>query len=178
MKKIKTYVSATLLSLLLITGLASCKKESSNKPNYGNTPRKPVPASLTGLWVATHVSGSTITYPGGRTEPTWAQGFAFTINADGTGICVVSADTHGPASETYSRVDQDCTYEITLNNDNTMTLKLYIVAGKVYENNVFLHDLAASKCYPQAPVEAYTCTLGENSTGKYFESGAERFYKR
>lgn len=80
--------------------------------------------------------------------PPFLRGTVFQFNADGTGFWTFFAAGSGYTGKSESRVDMDCTFKIEQVADNKVTIHYYVVSGKVYQNNVFLHNLEAAKVLP------------------------------
>ncbi len=164
-----------LVTLLLVS--TSCQPGDGVQSNkYGNGPRKPVPSELVGEWMYTSVSSSNVVSPNGHTVPTWSLGSVYHINADGTGWSIVTASTATYTSENTQRVEENGTFEIDLDRDGEMVFRFYPANGKVYNNDVFAHDLEAAKLYPQTYTN-WAATLTTNSGRTCFESGDLRYYK-
>ncbi|MVM33852.1 hypothetical protein GO755_27700 [Spirosoma sp. HMF4905] len=174
-------ISWLVLVFLVLTNTA-CQPGNGLRPNeYGNGPRKTVPAELVGEWQLTQVSSTNVVSPNGHTVPAWAFGAVFHINPDGTGFSIVTASTATYSSEDTQRVETNGTYEIDLDSNGDMQFKYYPANGKVYNNDVFAHDLAVEKLYPAT----YTNWFGKLTTyyGKTcFESeqsnGTIRYFKQ
>jgi hypothetical protein len=162
------------LALFLLTGLA-CQKGEVGPKEFGSGPRKPVPAEMVGDWMYTTVSGTNVVSPNGHTVPAWAFGSMFHINADGTGYSIVTASTNTYTSEDTQRIEENGTYEIEVDGGD-LVFRFYPANGKVYNNDVFAHDLVDEKLYPNTFVN-WTAELGTNSSGRYFTSGDLIYYK-
>ncbi len=159
----------------LLSG-ASCQPQADPGPDYGSAPRKPVPAEFVGEWLSTSVSGTNVVRPNGHTVPAWSFGSLYHLNADGTGFSLVTASTATYTSENTERVEEDGTFEIETTGDG-LIFKFYPIRGKLYDNDVFMHDVDPAKLYPQTYID-WACTLGENSRGRYFQSGDLIYYKK
>lgn len=176
MKQIRFTAWVSLLTLLaLLLGGTACQPGNSIRPGgYGNGPRKAVPAELVGEWMLTQVSSINVVTPNGHYAPAWSFGSLFHINADGTGFSIVTASTATYTSEDTQRVETNGTYEIDLDSNGDLQFKYYPANGKVYNNDVFAHDLAAEKLYPATHTNWFcnlttyygkTCIESEQSNG-------------
>lgn len=169
------FIFFTLVSLLLIG--AACQSRDSVRPNeYGSGPRKPVPAELVGEWSLTQVSSTNVVSRNGHSVPAWAFGSLFHINPDGTGFSIVTASTATYTSEDTQRVEANGTFEIDVDGNGDMQFKFYPANGKVYNNDVFAHDLATEKLYPSTYTNWF-CSLTTYYGKTCFESGELRYYK-
>ena len=171
-----SWVSLLTLSFLLLFSTACQHGDSIHPGDYGTGPRKAVPSELVGEWMLTQVSSTNVVSPNGHTVPAWAFGSLFHINADGTGFSIVTASTNTITSEDTQRVEENGTYEIDLDANGEMIFKFYPANGKVYNNDVFAHDLDPAKLYPQTHVN-WNCNVITNGSKTYFESGDLRYYK-
>ncbi|WP_460913832.1 hypothetical protein [Spirosoma areae] len=167
----------TLLTLALLLVGMSCQPGDGVRPgDYGSGPRKPVPAEMVGEWMYTSVSGTNIVSRNGHTVPAWSLGSVYHINADGTGWSIVTASTNTYTSEDTQRIEENGTYEIDLDDNGDMQFKFYPANGKVYNNDVFAHDVESAKLYPQTSVNWF-CSLTTINGKTCFESGELRYYK-
>ncbi|MBD2703077.1 hypothetical protein IC229_20690 [Spirosoma sp. BT702] len=171
-----TWISLFALTFLVLIGIACQPKDGVQPGNYGNGPRKTVPTKLVGEWTYTSVSSSNIVSRNGHTVPAWSLGSVFHINADGTGWSIVTASTATYTSEDTQRVEENGTFEIDLDSDGEMVFRFYPANGKVYNNDVFAHDVEAAKLYPQTFTN-WAGTLTNNGGRTCFESGELRYYK-
>lgn len=169
------FILSTLMGILLVG--AACQPGDGVGPggDYGSGPRKPVPAEMVGEWSLTQVSSTNVVSPNGHTVPAWAFGSLFHINADGTGFSIVTASTNTYTSEDTQRVEENGTFEIDV-NDGEMVFRFYPANGKVYNNDVFAHDVEAAKLYPQTYVN-WTGSLTTDYGRTCFESGDLRYFK-
>lgn len=155
----------------------ACQPTDGVRPgDYGSGPRKPAPAELVGEWMYTSVSSTNIVSRNGHTVPAWSLGSVYHINADGTGWSIVTASTATYTSEDTQRVEQDGTYEIELDSNDQMVFRFYPANGKVYNNDVFAHDVEAAKLYPQTFIN-WSGLLTTYYGKTCFESGDLRYYK-
>lgn len=90
----------------------------------------------------TSVSSTNVVSPNGHTVPAWSLGSVYHINPDGTGFSIVTALTATYTSEDTQRVEANGTFEMNLDENGDLQFKFYPANGKVYNNDVFAHDLA------------------------------------
>lgn len=166
-----------IISIFGFTSFSSCQKRPTKKVvDYGDAPRKPVPKEMVGTWMYTSVSNSNMSNQYGHNSSAWAFGATFKINADGTGWEAIYSSVTTYSKESKETVESDGTYEIEVDNDNNVSFKYYAVQGKVYDNDIYMHGLAAEKLYPQKFYN-WKCTLGSDSKGVYFNTGDAKYYK-
>lgn len=181
MKKIlRNYRSAAFIIILSSMFFISCKKDvtGGGKVDYHDAPRKQVPAALVGDWLTTSVSNTNVEDNHGHSVPAWTFGATFRIGAGGTGFeAITSSYTYLGSSTQKEDVNSDGTYVIEEIDENTYSFKYYPVQGKVYDNDVYKHDLSSDKVYPNGSY-SWTVTLGEDSRGKYFSTSDAKYYKK
>lgn len=173
---VTAWVSLFTLTFLMLISIACQPKDNIHPDDYGSGPRKPVPAELVGEWMYTSVSSTNVVSRNGHTVPAWSLGSAYHINADGTGWSIVTASTATYTTEDTQRVEENGTFEIDLDSNGELVFRFYPANGKVYNNDVFAHDVEVGKLYPQTSINwAGTLTTYYGKT--CFESGEFRYYK-
>lgn len=152
--------------------LTSCKKNVTGSDPYNGVPRKEVPEPFVGTFVYVTQSGGYIDQIGTTTVGV-AQGVTLQIHQDGTGNSLYTAESGSfTGAVTTDEVYSSCTFEITKTGDNTANMIIHTVSGKDYHNHVYLHDLDASKVYPNRDIVWNNVTFGTDAQGTvYFTVG-------
>lgn len=149
-----------LAGALLFTG---CKKDfNSGGAGYGNVPRKSVPQPFVGNFTyVTSSAGYVDEY--GHYIAGVAHGVTLHIEKDGTGTSLYRVETGNYTGITTDETRYECTYEITKTSADHANIIIHFVSGKDYHNGVFLHDLDASKLYPNGDAEWNDVEYGTNN---------------
>jgi hypothetical protein len=176
-QRTKNIAELAILLVCISLAIAWQKKPGTTKINYGNAPRKAVPAAMQGDWYYTTTSSSNMQYSNGHTASAWGFGSTFHINPDGTGWQVITTTTNSYGKETTAKVESDGTFEIEVNDAGNVIFKYYPIQGKVYDNGVYSHALATEKLYP-SKFYNWTGTLGKDSRGATFTTGENLLYHR
>jgi hypothetical protein len=176
-KQVFTFSTRGCLCILLLAAsfllIYGCQKKSSEDNLYGNVPRKPVPDPFVGTFVYVTSSGGYVDQVGSTTVGV-AEGVTLQINADGTGTFLYRAESGSySGTVTTDEIYAQCTYEITKIDNTQADITIHTVSGKDYHNGVYLHDLDASKIYPNNDIVWHSVPYGIDSQGRdYFVVGS------
>lgn len=172
----RSTVQKTGLMLGLCVWLLSafgCKKNSDEIDTAG-VPHKDVPSEFQGQFTSVHTRGAyTDPYGGYYSGLSW--GTVFNIKPNGTGTYVFRYDiTYASGGKKNVHIDGDVTYEITKMNNGRADIVVHFIRAKNYEDGRFLHDLDASKIYPNGDIHWTNVEYGKNPQGKmYFIASAD-----
>ncbi|MGZ3939539.1 MAG: hypothetical protein ACXVLT_13045 [Flavisolibacter sp.] len=157
--------------LLVLSVLSGCKKSSTD--SLGGVPRKDVPDPFVGTFVYVTTSGGWVDQIGSTTVGV-AEGVTLQINKNGTGSWLYSAQSGSyTGAVTTDEVYANCTYEITEIDDSHANIVIHTINGKDYHDHVYLHDLDASKIYPNNDFVYNNVLFGKDSQGTdYFTIGS------
>ena len=175
MKKTTVVAKAILLLLMSYSAIsfASCKKDGvTGGKDFGSAPRKEVPEPFVGEFMyVTSTGGYVDQY--GHQIPGVAQGVTYHINKNGTGTSLYLAKTGSYSGVvTTDEIRSNCTFEITTTSENRANIIIHFVSGKNYHNGVLLHDIDASKLYPNGDAVYDSAEYGTNDQGQtYFIVG-------
>lgn len=172
--KLFSLASKALMALALFGSLATvgCKKNSDDKVNVGNVPHKAVPEPFQGDFQWTQVSSTGYEDQYGGSYSALTVGVAAHLNANGTGTWVFRYDiTYSTGRQKSVHIDSDVAYEITKLSEDRANVIVHFIRGKNYEDGQFLHDLDASKIYPNGDFVFNNIEYGVNEQGKiYFKT--------
>lgn len=168
--------TAFLLGLCVaLLSAVSCKKDSA--VDARGVPHKDVPAEFQGQFSSVHTRGGyTDPYGGYYSGLSW--GTVFNIAPNGTGVYVFRYDiTYASGGQKKVRIEGDVAYEITKMANGRADIIIHFLRGKNYEDGKFLHDLDASKIYPNGDIHWTDVEYGRNAQGKlYFVASANDTY--
>jgi hypothetical protein len=174
----QTTVSAKMILFLCLafytTAFTGCKKDSGlDGKDFGRAPRKEVPDPFVGQFMYVTSTGGYVDQYGHYIDGV-SQGVTLTINKNGTGTSHYLAKTGSySGAVTTDEIRTNCTFEITLTSQNHANIIIHYVNGKNYHNGVLLHDLDASKIYPNGDGGWDDVEYGINDQGKtYFIVGS------
>lgn len=166
-----SFIRKSSLALgLVLFSTVSCTKAI----DAGNVPHKPVPAEFQGTFTSVHTRAPQVD-PYGHYTDGLSWGTVFTIKADGTGTHVFRYDiNYYSGGNKNVHIDTDAAYEITKIDANHADIIVHFIRGKNYEDGKFLHDLDASKIYPNGDFVFKNVEFGKNAQGKtYFVASAD-----
>ena len=167
-----------LLLFIAFISLVGCKKES-NVVDAGQVPHTEVPAEFQGQFASVHTRGG-YTDPYGGYYEGLSWGTVFNINANGTGTYVFRYDiTYASGGKKNVHIDGDVAFEITRLSNNRADIIIHFIRGKNYEDGKFLHDLDATKIYPNGDMHWSNVEFGRNAQGViYFIASADDTYTK
>lgn len=166
----KTRLVCLCMALFIVI---SCTK-NADTVDAGQVPHKPVPAEFQGQFASVHTRGGyTDPYGGYYAGLSW--GTVFNIKPNGTGTWVFRYDvTYASGGQKKVHIDCDVAYEITKLSNDRADIIVHFIRGKNYEDGKFLHDLDASKIYPNGDIHWSDVSFGINAQGKmYFVPSAD-----
>jgi hypothetical protein len=176
MKKVTISTKALFIAIMIYGAIVSfgCKKDvaSGRGGGFGNAPRKEVPDPFVGDFMYVTSTGGYVDQSGHQI-PGVSQGVSYHINKDGTGTSLYHAETGSySGAVTTDEIRNNCTFEITKTNESQANIIIHFVSGKNYHNGVLLHDVEASKLYPNGDAVYEGAEFGTNDQGKtYFIVG-------
>ncbi|MBE7172095.1 MAG: hypothetical protein INR73_16020 [Williamsia sp.] len=161
--------------LVLGLGFAIFSAVCCTKPvDTGNVPHKPVSSEFQGTFISAHIRAPQVDQGGHYTDGlSW--GTVFNIKPDGSGTHVFRYDINYYAGGSKNvRIETDAAYEITSIDASHADIIVHFIRGKNYEDGKFLHDLDASKIYPNGDFVFRNVEYGVNGQGKtYFVASAD-----